>query len=292
MKRMPRRLFLSCLLANALVLGCDSGGDDLSAPIPASAPVPLVDLPDGTYSVDFTTDSPMFHVNEAYEGKSVMTVDSGRATLHLVLPSKNVVNLFLGKAEDARRPGATLLFPSDERVVYSDGVAETVYAYELPVPVIDAEFNVALVGRKGNWYDHRAKVSNPVPVEPPASSVKLTPGEYLIPVALEGGSGRGGVESPVKVVVGDDGFHVALKWSSSNYDYMIVDGARYDASVVDGRSVFEFAVPDLSAPLAVVADSVAMSRPHEIEYTLRFDLSKAVPVPTSAESTAEVQDAP
>ena len=275
MKRIPRRLFLSLLLASALPLGCMPDGDDVSAPIPPAAPVPLVDLPDGTYTVDFTTDSSMFHVNETREGKSVMTVDSGRATLHLVMPSKNVVNLFLGKAEDARRPGAALLFPSDERVVYSDGVAETVYAYELPVPVIDAKFDVALVGRKGNWYDHRAKVSNPVPVENPASSVKLTPGEYEIPVALEGGSGRGGVESPAKVVVGDDGFLVALKWSSPNYDYMIVDGARYEASVVDGRSVFEFAVPDLSKPIPVVADSVAMSRPHEIEYKLSFDLSAA-----------------
>lgn len=285
MKRIPRRIFLSLLLASALPLGCKPDGDDVSAPIPPAAPVPLVDLPDGTYTVDFTTDSSMFHVNETREGKSVMTVDSGRATLHLVMPSKNVVNLFLGKAEDARRPGAALLFPSDERVVYSDGVAETVYAYELPVPVIDAKFDVALVGRKGNWYDHRAKVSNPVPVENPASSVKLTPGEYEIPVALEGGSGRGGVESPAKVVVGDDGFLVALKWSSPNYDYMIVDGARYEASVVDGRSVFEFSVPDLSKPIPVVADSVAMSRPHEIEYELRFDLTAARLQEPTAETT-------
>ncbi len=288
MKRFQRRFFLSFLLASALVLGCKpDDADDLSAPIPSSAPVPLVELPDGIYTVDFTTDSPMFHVNEAYEGKSVMTVRSGRATLHLVMPSKNVVNLFLGKAEAARQPGATLLFPLDERVVYSDGVAETVYAYDLPVPAIDAKFDGALVGRKGNWYDHRVRVSHPVFVEALPPSGEIYRNEYLVPVALEGGSGRGGVESPAKVVVNGDGFCVTLKWTSPNYDYMIVDGARYEASVVDGRSVFEFTVPDLSFPIPVVADSVAMSRPHEIEYKLRFDLSAAQLQDSTTETTPQ-----
>lgn len=296
MTSISRRFFLAFLLVNATLFGCKpderAPESDLSAPIPPDAPVPTVDLPDGSYRVDFTSDSSMFHENEAYEGKSVMTVESRRATLHLVMPSKNVVNLFLGKAEDARKEGAKLLIPTDERVVYSDGVAESVYAYELPVPVIDADFDVALVGRKGAWYDHRARVSNPVLIETSSRRVALAPGEYSIPVALEGGSGRGGVESPAAVVVAPDGNRVALRWSSPFYDYMIVDGTRYDATVVDKRSVFEFPVPDLSAPLAVVADSVAMSRPHEIEYTLRFDLSNAVPTSDPATSDADQNPAP
>lgn len=55
---------------------------------------------------------------------------------------------------------------------------------------------------------------------------------------------------------------------------MIVDGEKYLPINEDGNSVFEIPFKDLSAPVTVIADTVAMSEPHEIEYTLTFDMSE------------------
>ena len=122
-------------------------------------------LEDGTYTVDFNTDSTMFHVNEAKEGKAELTVKDGKMTAHITLPSKNIVNLFVGTAADAQKDGAELLEPTTDTVTYSDGATEEVYGFDIPVPELDKEFDVALIGKKGVWYDHKVSVTNPVKVE-------------------------------------------------------------------------------------------------------------------------------
>lgn len=124
-----------------------------------------IDLPDGVYAAEFKTDGSMFHVNEAHHGKGVLTVKDGKATIHITLPSKNTVNLYLGLAEDAKKPGAVLLEPTLDTVTYDDGMTEEVYGFDVPVPVIGEEFDLALVGTKGKWYDHKVIVLNPVPQE-------------------------------------------------------------------------------------------------------------------------------
>ena len=86
-------------------------------------------------------------------------------TIHVTLASKNIVNLFPGLAEDAKKDGAVLLEPTEETVNYADGTTGTAYAFDIPVPAIDEEFDCALVGKKGKWYDHKVMVSDPVPVE-------------------------------------------------------------------------------------------------------------------------------
>lgn len=237
-----------------------------------------LDLEDGTYTVDFTTDSTMFHVNDAYDGKATLTVEDGQGTVHIVLVSQNIVNLFLGTAEDAQKDGAELLEPITESVTYSDGLTEDVYAFDVPVPVLDEEFDLALVGTKGTWYDHKVSVSNPVASDG-ATTVSETEntvaqGDYTVEVALEGGSGRASITSPAQVVVGEDGtYTVTIEWSSPYYDYMVVDGVKYEPVNTDGNSVFEIPFTDLSQPITVTADTVAMSTPHEIEYTLTFDMT-------------------
>ena len=112
-------------------------------------------LEDGTYTAEFDTDSGMFHVNEANDGKGTLTVKDGKMTIHVSLASKKIVNLFVGKAEDAQKDGAEVLEPTTDTVTYSDGMSEEVYGFDIPVPVIDEEFDVALIGTKGKWYDHR-----------------------------------------------------------------------------------------------------------------------------------------
>ncbi len=128
----------------------------------AVKPVEDAALEDGIYTVDFTTDSSMFHVNDEYNGKGTMIVSGGAMTVHIVMPSQNIVNLYLGTAEEAQQEGAELIEPGLETVEYSDGTSEDVYAFDVPVPVLDEEFDLALIGTKGKWYDHKVSVSNPV----------------------------------------------------------------------------------------------------------------------------------
>ena len=76
-----------------------------------------------------------------------------------------IVNLFFWKAEDAQNDGAEILEPTTDEVTYSDGYKEEVYGFDIPVPELDKEFDVALIGKKGVWYDHKVSVTNPVKVE-------------------------------------------------------------------------------------------------------------------------------
>ena len=40
-------------------------------------------------------------------------------------------------------------------------MTEEVYGFDIPVPAIDEEFDLALIGKKNKWYDHKVKVTNP-----------------------------------------------------------------------------------------------------------------------------------
>ena len=122
-------------------------------------------LPDGIYSVLFSTDSSMFRINEALDGRGTLTVEEGVMTLHITLQSKKILNLYPGLAEDAKKEGAILLEPTLDPVTYSDGYTEEVYGFDVPVPVLEEEFDLALIGTKGKWYDHKVIVSDPILIE-------------------------------------------------------------------------------------------------------------------------------
>ena len=237
---------------------------------------------DGVYTAEFDTDSNMFHVNEANDGKGTLTVKDGKMTIHVSLVSKSIVNLFVGTAEDAQKEGAEILEPTTDEVTYSDGYKEEVFGFDIPVPALDEEFDCALLGKKGKWYDHKVSVSDPVPAEETAEKeeasagttveeLKLEDGNYTAEVTLEGGSGKATVESTVKLEIRDGKAIAELIWSSPNYDYMIVDGEKYEMTNTEGNSTFEIPVAAFDTALAVKADTVAMSEPHEIDYTLQFD---------------------
>lgn len=245
-------------------------------------------LEDGVYSADFDTDSTMFHVNESCDGKGTLTVKDGKMTIHVSLVSKSIQNLFVGKAENAQKEGAEILEPTTDSVTYSDGYTEEVYGFDIPVPALDKEFDVALIGKKGKWYDHKVSVSNPVPAEGEtaalegetaalegvtAGDLELEDGEYTVEAVLEGGSGKASVENPVSITVKNGGVTAKLVWSSPNYDYMLVAGKKYTMTNTEGNSTFEIPVAEFDSKLEVTADTVAMSTPHEIDYTLQFDSS-------------------
>lgn len=229
-------------------------------------------LPDGVYTAEFSTDSSMFHVSEACDGKGTLTVKDGVMTIHISLGSKKILNLYPGLAEDAAKDGAVLLEPTTDTVTYSDGMTEEVYGFDVPVPVIGEEFDLALIGTKGKWYDHKVKVSDPV-AEGAADTFDLSAvedGSYTIELTMEGGSGRASIQSPTQITVADGAATAILEWSSPNYDYMLVNGEKYLPVNTEGNSVFEVPVEALDAPLTMIGDTVAMSTPHEVEYTVTF----------------------
>jgi hypothetical protein len=201
-------------------------------------------------------------------------VENGEMTIHISLVSKRIVNLYCGLAEDAAKESAELLEPTEDEVTYSDGTTEEVYGFDVPVPVLDEEFDLALIGTKGKWYDHKVKVSNPEPVSDEesqaAEAVQLEDGSYNVELTFEGGSGKASIASPAKITVSDGAVTATLQWSSPNYDYMIVDGEKYLPVNTEGDSVFEIPVSAFDEPISVIGDTVAMSKPHEIEYSLTF----------------------
>ena len=226
-------------------------------------------LEDGVYTAEFDTDSSMFHANETCDGKGTLTVQDGKMTIHVSLASKSIVNLFPGIAENAKKEGAELLQPTEDEVTYSDGLTETVYGFDIPVPYLDQEFDLALIGKKGVWYDHKVSVSNPEPKVTPVSD--LADGSYAVYGTLEGGTGKTTLVNPTQLTVTNGQGVATVVLSSSKYDYMIVDGVKYEPVTTEGGSTFEIPVTGLDVKIPVVADTVAMSEPHEIEYTILLD---------------------
>ena len=192
------------------------------------------------------------------------------------LPAAALALAGCGQAETAPANTASLVFdhsyPLDYAAQFSADCYEGGYVMiDIPVEALDTDFSVAILGKKGKWYDHTVSVRN---AEPKAEEAAETPadGEYSVNVVLEGGSGRASVDSPAALTVADGRMTAAIVWSSPNYDYMIVDGEKYLPTNTEGNSTFEIPVAALDTPLDVVGDTVAMSTPHEIEYTLTFTL--------------------
>ena len=105
------------------------------------------------------------------------------------------------------------------------------------------------------------------PEDPPAPE----DGQYTAAVTLAGGSGRATVSSPAQLRCENGQFWAVIVWSSPNFDYMKVDGVKYELLAAGGNSTFEIPVAAFDQALPVNADTIAMSEPHEVEYTLTFD---------------------
>lgn len=245
--------------------------EGIAVPETVEAPAPA--LADGVYLADFNTDSTMFHVNEVCEGKGTLTVKDGKMTIHVSLASTSILNLYPGLAEDAQKDGAELLQPSKDELTYPDGLKETVNGFDIPVPALDQEFDVALIGKKGKWYDHKVSVSNPVPQGQEA----LADGEYTVEAVLSGGTGRAKLLNPTALTVSEGKITATIVWSSSNYDYMIVNGDQYLPITTEGGSTFQIPVESLGVEIPVTADTVAMGTPHEIAYTILLQTDTVSP---------------
>lgn len=264
---MKKKLFALALACALAVSGC---GADPAVSTDTSAQEQQIPA-DGTYTAEFHTDSSMFCVNEANDGVGTLTVADGGMSIHVSLKSKNIVNLYPGSAKEAKNDPDAWLQPTVDTVTYSDGMTDEVYGFDIPVPVLEEEFDLAIIGTKGVWYDHRVSVTHPVLQEPAAGSEgALADGTYSMELTFAGGSGKAWIESPATVTIADGTITATVTWNSPNYDYMLVDGEKYLPVNTEGNSVFDIPVASLDQELEIIGDTVAMSKPHEIAYTLTF----------------------
>lgn len=230
-------------------------------------PVYASELKDGTYEVEMKSSSSMFKVD-----RCELQVENGQMQAVLYMSSQSYLYLYAGTAEEAAAAGEDAYIP---RVEAEDGVD----SFTLPVEALDTGVACAAFSRKKEkWYDRTLLFrADSLPADAfleargtSAADFLLDDGEYTVDVTLSGGSGRASVESPAALTVSGGVYTVSIAWSSNNYDYMVVDGVQYDPVNTEGNSVFEIPITTFDAPVAVQADTTAMSQPYLIDYTLTF----------------------
>lgn len=231
-------------------------------------PIPGSDIQDGVYDVTVDSSSTMFKIEACR-----LTVADGEMTAVMTMGGTGYLYLYMGTGEEAAEA-------SEEDYISFVETEEGVHTFEVPVEALDQGIDCAAFSkRKEKWYDRQLLFrADSLPLDAfsediltTAASLELEDGTYTAEVELAGGSGKAAVESPAKLTVEDGLVTAELIWSSSNYDYMIVGGEKYMPVNTEGNSTFEIPVEAFDWRLPVKADTTAMSEPHEIAYTLRFD---------------------
>ena len=231
-------------------------------------PVSADALKDGGYEVRVDSSSGMFRITECE-----LTVQDGAMSAVMTMSGTGYLKLYMGTGAEAEQASEADFIPFVEN-------ADGKHTFKVPVEALDKEINCSAFSRKKEtWYD-RVLVfcSGSLPAEAfadgeaaTAKSLKLEDGSYTVAVRLEGGSGRAAVETPAALRIEDGKAFAVITWGSSNYDYMKVDGEKLDLISTGGNSSFEIPVRVFDRKMPVIADTIAMSEPHEVEYTLVFD---------------------
>ena len=226
-------------------------------------------LNDGVYEAAVDCSSSMFRIE-----RCELRAEDGALTAKLTMSSESYGYLYPGTAaEAAAAAGSGYISPGEDGRTFT-----------LPIPALDAGVSCAAWSRsKELWYDRTLVFrSDSLPLAAfrdvkTAESLGLADSEYTVEAALEGGSGRAKIQSPCRLWVKDGAAAAEIVWGSANYDYMKVDGVQIPAEIRDGHSVCVIPVAAFDRALHVIADTTAMSKPHEIEYTLRFDAETITP---------------
>lgn len=229
------------------------------------------DLQNGTYAAEIESSSSMFKIKQ-----SELIVKDGEMSAVLTMNSDAYTKLFMGTAEEAAEAEETACI-----VVCEDADGEC--TFEIPVAGLDQPFDCAAYSKnKETWYDRQLTVKSSTisaasegtetaaAEKEAAEAAAVENGTYTIDVTLSGGSGKSTVISPASIRVEDGAYVATIQWSSPNYDYMIVNGEKYLQANTEGDSVFEIPVSALDEEIQVIGNTIAMSKPHEIEYTITF----------------------
>lgn len=248
-------------------------GADQMAPVEdvvedGMTPVSADALKDGVYSVTVDSSSSMFKI-ESCE----LTVENGQMTAVMHMGGTGYRYLYMGTGEQAAAAGEQDYIPFTEE-------ADGSHSFTVPVEALDAGIAcAAFSNKKETWYDRTLLFRvDSLPMDAfqdgyftTAQSLALADGLYTVDVTLAGGSGRAKVESPAQLRVENGAAYATIVWGSSNYDYMKVNGEQFLPISMEGNSTFEIPVAAFDMNLPVLANTTAMSTPHEIEYTLCFD---------------------
>ncbi len=225
-------------------------------------------LLDGDYPVEMKSSSSMFSITDC-----ILHVKDGAMTAEMFMSGTGYLYLYPGTAEEAVSHEEADYIPYEEN-------ADGVHVFTIPVQALDAEIPCSAYSKKKEkWYDRTLLIrADSLPADAfvesrftTVESLGLADGEYTIEVTLEGGSGKASVSSPAKLTVSDGSASAEIIWSSNKYDYMLVNGEKFEPVSTEEYSVFEIPVPGFDYPMPVSADTTAMSQPYEIEYTLYFD---------------------
>lgn len=252
--------------ANEVAEGAETVSDILEIDEDMS-PVYASDLNDGVYDITVDSSSSMFNIT-----RCSLTVENGEMTAVMTMGGTGYLYLYMGKGENAAEAD---YIPFEEN-------ADGEHSFTVPVEALDMPADCAAYSKnKEKWYDRTLIFrSDSLPdsafadgIIVTAETLGLADGEYTVDVALEGGSGKASVDSPARLTVENGQAYAEIIWSSSNYDYMVVDGERYDMTNTEGNSTFVIPVTHFDRKMNISADTTAMSVPHEIEYTLYFDSS-------------------
>ena len=224
-------------------------------------------LKDGEYNITVDSSSSMFKITECS-----LKVENGEMTAKMTMSGTGYAYLYMGTGDEAATASES------DYINYEDNGG--VHSFTVSVEALDKEIDCAAFSKKKEeWYDRKLVFrADSLPISAfadgvvnTAESLALADGEYTIDVTLEGGSGKSTVQSPTKLTVKNGEAFAELIWSSNNYDYMVVDGEKYLPVIMEENSVFEIPVTVFDHKITVLADTTAMSQPHEIEYTLYFD---------------------
>lgn len=231
-------------------------------------PITGADVKDGVYEVEVDSSSSMFQIV-----KAELNVTEGEMRAVITLGGKGYLKLYMGTGEEA-------VEAAEEDYIGFVEDAEGAYTYEVPVEALDAAIEcTAFSKKKEKWYDRELVFrSDSLPEGAVLSKPAVTDlkdGSYKINVTLTGGSGKATVESPAKLQVSGGTATATIVWSSSNYDYMRLGSQMYYPVNTEGNSAFEIPVTVFDGEMAVIADTTAMSTPHEVAYTLHFDSASA-----------------
>ena len=235
-------------------------------------------LIDGTYDITVDSSSSMFRIASA-----TLTVTDGQMSASMTMGGTGYLYLYMGTGEKAS-------VASEDAYISYEEDATGASVFTAPVEALDDGISCAAFSKKKEkWYDRTLVFrADSLPTEAfkdgapnkgdTVSDLGLSDGDYEAEVSLEGGSGKASVASPAKITVKDGVAYATIVWSSNNYDYMMVDGVKYEPvaggpSTEEG-SAFEIPVSAFNAKLSVTADTLAMSTPHEISYTLLFQLQQ------------------
>ena len=233
-------------------------------------PVFAKELKNGTYDITVDSSSSMFWI-ESCE----LTVEDGFMNATMTMGGTGYLYVYMGTGEEAAAANESEYIPFVEN-------SEGAHTFTVPVEALDAGISCAAYSKnKELWYDRTLVFrADSLPTTAFADgfintveSMNIPDGAYTVEVTLEGGSGKASVESPATLKVENGIATATIIWSSPNYDYMKVDGVRYDPINTEGNSTYEIPVSCFDFKMPVLADTVAMSEPHEIEYTLYFDSS-------------------